>query len=496
MNEHEFERSVSEWMHEGRAGASAWVLPSVTGHARLHSNQPRWRRLQAIVRPVNARGLGAAGAPAWRRQLVGLTAVAATAIVVLATVPFLARAPQRGPDEAPAFAPASVAPAGSPAHPKVSPAPAPQVGFPADGGLTGSVWLETAEGDVDHYITLHPDGTVVERIKDLGSPVGIGLWRPDGRGGISSVIVYADADPERHQSRGLSTYRALWTLDEVAESGSLAWTATLQRSDGTSLPDASGRSSLTRLHRLELPPEAIHDLPAEPAWEPILGPVAQGAGSGSLAMLTPTADDCEVHDLPGSMVVHGDGTSFFTSPRGSGVGLWIPSGPDTRALTGWAQLPDMRSTEGWVGQLRHRVLLVGTREAFEGLLPAAPRRLVGIDGEPLTPADADLWPDDGAVWLESTELGTAITAYLTDGTVIARDPSHGVGVGYWQPLEDDMLASWVSFPSAPGSNKQLRWEASIAPDGESMSMTSILRDNGTGSEEERTATATRLHLEP
>jgi hypothetical protein len=224
--------------------------------------------------------------------------------------------------------------------------------------------------------------------------------------------------------------------------------------------------------------------------------VAVGAGSGSVAVLTPTGADCEYHDLAGSMIIHGDGTSFFTSPRGSGVGLWITSGPDTRALTGWAELPDMRSHEGWVGQLRHRALLVGTTEAFEGLLPAAPRRLVGIDGAPLTPADADLWPDEGTVWLESTELGTSITAYLTDGTIIARDPRHGVGVGYWQPLENDTIASWVSFPSAPGSGKQMRSEARMAPDEESMSMTSILKDNETGSEDERTATVTRLHLEP
>jgi hypothetical protein len=370
-----------------------------------------------------------------------------------------------------------------------------QIGFP-DGALTGSVWLEQAEGEADQYITLHPDGTLVERIKDLGSPIGIGLWEPDGRGGIASVTFYTDADPERHQGRGLSTYRADWTLDEVAESGGLTWSASVRSIDGTSLSDASGRSSLTRLHRLDLPPEAIHELPPEPGWEPVLGPMAQGAGSGSVAVLAPTGSECEGLDLPGAMVVHGDGTAFFTSPIGSGVGLWITSGPDTRALTGWAQLPEAWAAESWVGQLRHRALVVGTAEGFEDVIPAAPRRLLGIDGARLDPADARLWPDEGTVWLESTELGTGLTAYLTDGTVIARDPRLGVGAGYWQPLDDDTIASWVSFPSAPGSDKQMRSEASIAPDGESMQMTSILKDNGTGSEEERTATATRLHLEP
>ena len=168
----------------------------------------------------------------------------------------------------------------------------------------------------------------MERIKDLGSPIGIGLWKPDGQGGISSVIVYTDADPERHQVRGLSTYRADWTLDEAAETASLAWTASLQSIDGTSLPNASGRSSLARLHRLEL--AAGGDL--RPSGRAGLGadrwvPWPMGAGSGSVAVLSPAENDCEFLDLPGSMVVHGDGTSFFTSPKGSGVGLVDPERP-------------------------------------------------------------------------------------------------------------------------------------------------------------------------
>ncbi len=489
MNEPDFDRALDEWLRTERSSASAWVLESVMEHAHRQPNRSWWARLRS------AWSRDAGTVPAWRRHATGLTAIATIATVVLVAVPLVTTAPSPPRDEAPALAPASAAPATYPITTAASPAPIVQVGFP-EGALTGSVWLEQAEGAVDHYITLHPDGTLVERIKDLGSPIGIGLWEPDGQGGIASVIFYTDADPERHQVRGLSTYRAVWTLDEPAESASLSWTASLQSIDGASLPNASGRSSLARQHRLDLPPEAIHELPAEPAWEPILGPMAMGAGSGSAAVLSPVGNECEFLDLPGTLVVHGDGTSFITSPKGSGVGLWIPSGPDARALTGWAPMPGMRAAEGWVGQLRHRALVVGTTEAFEGSIPAAPRRLLGIDGTPLTPADADRWPDEGTVWLESTELGMGVTAYLTDGTLIARDPRLGVGAGYWQPLDDDKIATWVSFPSAPGSDKQMRSEASIAPDGESMSMTSILKDNGTGSEEERTATARRLHLEP
>jgi hypothetical protein len=483
MNEPDFERSLGEWMRTGRSGASSWVLESVVEHAHQKPNRSWWARLQG------AWSGDADTSPAWRRHIVGLTAVAATATAVLVAVPLVMTVPSQHPDEAPAFAPAS------PDTAATSPAPVSQVGFP-DGASTGAVWLEQAEGEVDHYITLHPDGTLVERINDLGSPVGIGLWRPDGQGRISSVVVYSDADPERHQARGLSTYRADWTLDETAESGLLAWSAQLQPIDGTSLPNASGHSRLTRLHRLGLPPEAMYDPPSEPAWVPTLGPVAQGNGSGSVAVLSPTVDDCESHDLPGLMVVHGDGTAFFTSPKGSGAGLWIPSGPDTRALTGWSPLPDMPPIEGWVGQLKHRALVVGTTETFDGLLPSAPRRLVGLDGTFPPPADAGLWPDKGTVWLESTESGTAITAYLTDGTVVARHPRLGVGAGYWQPLDGDTITTWVSFRSAPGWDMQMRSQATMASDGESMSMTAIFKDTNTGAEDERIATATRLHLEP
>ena len=104
-----------------------------------------------------------------------------------------------------------------------------------------------------------------------------------------------------------------------------------------------------------------------------------------MAALAPSGNECEGLDLPGSLVVHGDGTAFFTNLLGSGVGLWTTSGPDTRALTGWARLPEAPSAEGWVGQLRYRALVVGTAEGFEDLIPAAPRRLLGIDGAPLSP---------------------------------------------------------------------------------------------------------------
>ena len=98
--------------------------------------------------------------------------------------------------------------------------------------------------------------------------------------------------------------------------------------------------------------------------------------------------------------------------------------------------------------------------------------------------------------MESTESGTAVTAYLTDGTVVARHPRLGIGAGYWQPIGRDTIASWVGFSSAPGSHTQMLSEATIDSDGGSMSMTSILKDANPGSEEERIATATRLHLEP
>jgi hypothetical protein len=147
-----------------------------------------------------------------------------------------------------------------------------------------------------------------------------------------------------------------------------------------------------------------------------------------------------------------------------------------------------------VAQLKGRVLLVGDEEGFDGLLPAAPRHLIAVNGRSVGPAGSGLWDEMGSVWLEPTELGTAITAYLTDGTVIARDPRYGVGAGYWQPLDAHTIASWVGFPTP--HEVQIRSEATIATDRESMSKTSILRDANTGSEEAGSVTATRLHLEP
>ncbi len=487
MNEPDFERSLGEWMRTGRTSASAWVLESVIEHAHQQPNRSWWARLR------NAWSVGARTAPTRGRHIVGLTAVAATATAVLVALPFVTPVLHSHPDAAPAFAPASGAPAASPATTAASPEVVAQVGFPA-GALTGSVWLEQAEGEVDHYITLHPDGTLVERIAGPGSPIGIGLWKPDGQSGLTSVTFFADADPERHVGRGLSIHRADWTLDEAADTGSLTWTATFEPIDGSSLPDASGRSGLVRLHRTGLPPEALHDLPAEPAWELTQGTMAQGNGSGSVAVLTPTLDDCSMPDTPGYMVVHGDGTSFFASQKGSGAGLWVPTGRDTIALTGWSQLPGLDPDVGWVAQLKGRVLLVGNEDGFDGQLPAARRYLIAVDGKPVAPAHTDLWDDKGSVWLEPTDLGSAITAYLTDGTVIARDPRYGAGAGYWQPIDAHTIASWVGFPTL--QRIEIRTEATIAPDGESMSKTSILRDTNTGSEEAGTATATRLHLEP
>ncbi len=486
MNEPDFERSLGEWMRTGRTSASAWVLESVIEHAHQQPNRSWWARLQQAWsgRRQHLRPPGGATA-------IGLTAVAATATAVLVAVPIVMTAPSQHPDEAPAFAPASPDYAPRPRRP-----PSPRSASRTERSRAASGWSRPRgrSTTTSRSIPTAPSWSASE---DLGSPVGIGLWRPDGQGGISSVIVYPDADPERHQARGVSTYQADWTLDEAAESGMLAWTAELQSIDGTSLPDASGHSRLTRLHRLGLPPEAIYDLPAEPAWKPIAGSHGPGCRLGQRGRALAHRRRLRA---PRPARLHGGARRRHEpssrAPKGSGAGLWIPSGPDTRALTGWAPLPDMQSAEGWVGQLKQRALVVGTTEAFDGLLPAAPRRLVGHRWRTAAPGRRRPLARRGH-GLAGVDRVRARPSPPISRTARSSPATraYGVGAGYWQPLDDDTIASWVSFPSAPGSDKQMRSEATIAPDGESMSMTSILKDNGHrlggGAHRHREATAPR-----
>lgn len=496
MNEPEFERSLSEWMREGRSDASPSVLESIVEHARRHDNQSWWHRLLG----GNAGSAPVTGWPSSHRMAVGLAAIAASMTALLIAIPMVMTAPTPGPDVDPVFGPAASLPAASPIVPDATPAPDVQVGFPMGDGLTGAIFLAQAEGQDDHYITLHPDGTVVEEVSGPWWPVGIGVWRPTGAHSLTSVIVYPDADPEEHLTSGLSVYRADWVLDEEAETGTLAWVATIGALDGSTLPDVAGDSRVTRLHLAPLPPEARYPLPAEHPWRVELGSMAQGPGSGDLSAVgdLTVLDDCEPNDTdpPGYLVLHGDGTAFIASIGGTGAGLWAPSGFETTALTAWSRLPAAAWTDSWIGEARGKLVLTGNEEEFKGRFVLADRRLQPMEGTQLPTVDPTLWPELGSVWLQEIADGTLVTAYLTDGTLIARHPTWGTGTGYWQPIDADTRASSVFFATTRGKDHHLLSEATVARDMQTMTSRYELKEKHLGEVDAGDATATRLQLSP
>jgi hypothetical protein len=488
-----FERSLGDWMQEGRSSAPARVLESVTEHARKHPNQSRLRHLQGAARRAGSRPVFAGPEPLWKQHVVGLAAVAATATAVLVALPIVMIAPRPDPGEAPAVVPASVDAA-------ASPAPVARVGFPVGSGLTGSVWLEQAEGHDDRYITLHPDGTIVEEARGPSWPVGIGLWQPTGAHTLTSVIVYPDADPEGHATGGLGVYRADWVLDQAAETGTLAWTATLQALDGSTLPAVTGDATLTRLHLAPLPPDAQYPLPTEHPWRPELGPMAQGPGSGDLSAVGDVAalSDCGPNntDPPGYVVLHGDGTAFIASVAGAGPGLWVPSGVETTALSAWSSLPEAGWMDSWIGEARGKVVRTGSEEQFKSRFVLADRRLQPMAGVQLPTVDPTLWPELGSVWLQEIADGTLVTAYLTDGTLIARHPVYGTGTGYWQPIDAITRASSIFFATTQGRDHHLLSESTMADDMQTMTSRFELKERHLGKVDAGDATATRLDLEP
>jgi hypothetical protein len=392
-------------------------------------------------------------------------------------------------------------PAFVPASPVSSAVPLPDMSLAPEAPtrLTGSLWLAESEGALASDITLHPDGTIVQRVKGSGTPIGLGIWQPNGEQSLSSVVVFIDADPDKHVAYGLSTYHAEWNLDDAAESGTLTWKATVQPGGGSAPTEVHGSSSLTRLHPLPVPEGAKYPLPTEPEWTLGIGSTGQAPGSGRITSIR-LADGC-VDDPDDYMVVHDDGTLLFAGPEANGVGLWVPSGPDTSAVSAWSHscwvcidhpgLPDR-----WAGELTGRSLRAGNGDALDQRLAAAPRRIEPMSGETLPDVDSALWPDLGSVWLQETADGVAIAAYLADGTAITQHRRYGTGVGYWQPIDTDTIASSVAFTERGLKDYHLRAKATIASEGQTMSMTYQLVERNSGSEETGDMTATRLRLDP
>ena len=498
MSEIEFERSLSEWLREDQPSASAWIHDSVVDHAHERPNRSTWRRLMRAMPSVIDRRRGAPGGdePA-RRRLVGLAALIASLMALLLALPMITvpAGPRRVEDHA--IVPGVSLPTPS-LPPEASPA-AESRDVPAIDGLTGSIWLEQAEGTPDHFLTLHPDGTVVERV-DASTTVGIGVWEPTGDHSLSSIIVYTDADPVDHVTPGQSTHRAEWVLDDANETGTLTWSATLRSADGGDLPEVAGDERITRLHLAALPATARYPVPDEQPWTPELGPMAGGSGSGEVDTVGDLSalSDCDPNenDPPGSVVLHGDGTTFVASLGGIGAGLWAHSGPDTSAMTLWSTLTAAGNGGSWVAEKRGRLVMTGDQDGFEGRFVAAPRRLRPMDGTELPPLDAADWPSRGSVWLQPTEGATAVVAYLSDGTVIARHPTYGTGTGSWQPTGNDSIAASISFATMRLQDRRLLWEATTDPDEQRMSIAYQVVDANSGAVLAGSTGATRLSLAP
>ena len=418
-------------------------------------------------------------------------AVVTTAFAAVLAVGLLLPATETTPEQYPAFLPA----------PELA-------GVERDTGAIGSLWLEPGEDGPDSYVTLHPDGTVVRITIAPRHPVGIGVWRPTGERSLSAVIAYPDADLVNHLRPGVTTYRAEWDIDEAARTAEVAWSATATPADGSGLVEASGASMLTRLTRRSLPAQAKYPAPPEPDWELAFGPMVEGPGSGTVAAIASKGDDsCDLPDYQASesadppeyLVLHGDGSAFLASvSRDDGAGLWVRTGPDARALTSWFALPYSSRVIDEVAQLigtQQMLVLTGDSEQFRDRTIAAWRHIEPMDG-PLPTADPALWPASGSVWLTSLEEGAAITAHLTDGTVITLDPRYGTGVGYWQPLDAGTVASSVGFSTHPQQDHHLWSEAVIDPDGDTMHISYKHQDESGGPVETGSTSATRLRIEP
>jgi hypothetical protein len=484
MNERDFERTLGEWLKEPRPSASAWVLENVIEHAHQRSNQSWWRGRAWPSVPGVAFG---PGPRASGRPMVGITAAAASVVAMVLAISLVLPGLTPDADRHPVMLPPSSLAPSAPTpdaseEPTVAAAP------------TGSVWLaESAEG-LDSYLTLHPDGTVTQRVNGSGTPVGLGLWRPTGEHSLASVMVFLDADPAKHLKYGSSTYRADWVLDETDGSGSLTWTATARPGDGSAPFEASGELKLTRQHQAPLPAEARYPLPDISEWR--LGTSLMGSMRvpGTVSAIE-NLDYCDGNGEE-YMVAHGDGTLFFAGQGGSGVGLWIDSGPGTTAVTAWSESFGLNTpTRPWVGERTAGLVLAGDQDVLDRRLSAVPLGIEQMDGRPLPEVDDGLWPPSGSVWLETTDQGMSVNAFLRDGTVVSRHSRYGTGAGYWRPVDADTIAYSVAYALVSLQDQHIRGEATIAADGSTMSIEYQHVDRNRDLDETGEASATRLYLD-
>ena len=359
---------------------------------------------------------------------------------------------------------------------------------PAEGiGLPGSIWQQ-AEGGADFYI-MHPDGTMV--VSGLGA-IGLGLWEPSGDRALTSRVDFK----RRYDGRwGTLTSRSEWVVDESTDTATVTSTESFIGADGVAQPLGNESTTLNRLHMAPMPENAFAVTPVDPGWEAVIGPSLYDRSEAGVYY--------EAYSPPNYDVQHADGTGLALNTNvGDGVVLWAPVGEGRLLNTRW--YPAWRgSRTPLVGQYTVNEQTgslsgsYGTPDGFEGSVYASAMRFEPLDGELAVP-DPGLWQTTGRVWVEPSpnDDGQMVrTAYLADGTVVTVHPRYGVGVGMWQPVDEDTFVSDIRYK---GGQWSLKAESTVGEDGESL-VTRWEADANLGNpagDQAGTSTATRMHLEP
>ena len=355
------------------------------------------------------------------------------------------------------------------------------------GGLPGSLWL--ADGSLTRYYFVHPDGTMV--VSALGA-IGLGVWEPSGDGGLTSRVDLK----RRHEGEwGTLTSHSEWVVDESADTATVTSTESFIGADGIAQPLRTESLTLDRLHMAPMPENAFAETPPDRGWQAVIGP--------SLLDRAEAGVYTEPYSPPNYNVNHADGTGLTLNPYvGDGVALWTPVGDGHLLTTAWypmwrgsrTPLVGQSTISEQSGSLRGSY---GTSDGWEGSGYSSPMRFEPLDGEFAVP-DPSLWPTTGSVWVEPSpndDGQMARTAYLADGTLVSVHPKYGVGVGMWQPVDEDTFASNILYK---GGDWSLKAESTVSGDGESLVTRWVAEAHWSNPAEDEagTSTASRMRLEP